>query len=72
MNERQIHRSYEASFTTATAVSPKKVTHIYSERSRVSPWMRQSFLTFDSVDRILKCDHSLKSCRAVLYCGAVC
>ena len=29
-------------------------------------------LTFESVDEILKCDHSNKSYRAVLYCGAVC
>ena len=39
---------------------------------RVKPWVIQSFLTFDSMDRTLKCDHSLESCRAVLYCGAVC
>ena len=30
--------------------------------SRVKPWVIQSFLTFDSMDRTLKCDHSLKSC----------
>ena len=29
---------------------------------RVKPWVIQSFLTFDSVDRTLKCDHSLESC----------
>ena len=28
-------------------------------------------LTFESVDRILKCDHSNESYRAVLSCGAV-
>ena len=28
-------------------------------------------LTFDSVDKILKCDHSNESYRAVLSCGAV-
>ena len=39
---------------------------------RMKPWMIQSFLTFDSMDRTLKCDHSLESCLAVLYCGAVC
>ena len=38
---------------------------------RVKPWVIQSFLTFDSMDRTLKCDHSLESCRAVLYCGTV-
>ena len=32
---------------------------------RVKPWVIQSFLTFDSMDR--KCDHSLESCSAVLY-----
>ena len=39
---------------------------------RVKPWVIQSFLTFDSMDRIIKCDHSLENCLAVLYCGAVC
>ena len=31
---------------------------------RVKPWkiQLQSFLTFDSTDRTLKCDHSLQSC----------
>ena len=29
-------------------------------------------LTFESVDGILKCDHSNESYRAVLSCGAVC
>ena len=29
-------------------------------------------LTFESVDAILKCDHSNESYRAVLSCGAVC
>ena len=39
--------------------------------SGVKPWMMQSFLTFGSMDGIPKCDHSLESCLAVLYCGAV-
>ena len=39
---------------------------------RVKPWVIQSFLTFDSMDRTAKCDHSLQSSGAVLYCGAVC
>ena len=29
---------------------------------RVKPWVIQSFLTFDSMYRTLKCDHSLESC----------
>ena len=29
-------------------------------------------LTLESVDEILKCDHSNESYRAVLSCGAVC
>ena len=29
-------------------------------------------LTFESVDGILKCDHSNESYGAVLFCGAVC
>ena len=28
-------------------------------------------LTFESMDEILKCDHSNESCKAVLSCGAV-
>ena len=28
---------------------------------RVKPWVIQIFLTFDSMDRALKCDHSLKA-----------
>ena len=35
---------------------------------RVKPWVIQSFLSFDSMNRTLKCDHSLESCWAVLYC----
>ena len=29
---------------------------------RVKPWVIQSFITFDYMDRSLKCDHSLESC----------
>ena len=29
---------------------------------RVKPWVIQSSLTFDSMDRTLKCQHSLESC----------
>ena len=39
---------------------------------RVKAWVIQSFLTFDSTDRHIKCDHLLESCWAVLYCDAVC
>ena len=35
----------------------------------VKPWVTQNFLTFDSVDRTLKCHHSLESCWAVPYRG---
>ena len=38
---------------------------------RVNPWVIESLLTFDSMKRPLKCDHSLESHQAVLYCGAV-
>jgi len=31
----------------------------------------KAVLTFESVDEILKCDHSNESYRAVLSCGAV-
>ena len=40
------------------------LTHI------VKPWVIQSFLTTDSMYRTLKCDHSLESCWAVLYCSS--
>ena len=33
--------------------------------------MIQISLTFESKDMTLKCDHSLESCSAVVYCGAV-
>ena len=39
---------------------------------RIKPKVIQSFLTLDSKDRTLICDHSLESCSVVLYCGAVC
>ena len=29
---------------------------------RVKPWVIQSYLTFDSIDRTLKCDQLLESC----------
>ena len=44
---------------------PKTVRghHLFNPlTSRVKPWVIQSFLTFDSMDRTLKCDHSLESC----------
>ena len=53
-----LYQVYHSSFTSLTP--------------RVKPWVIQSFLTSDSMDRTLKCDHSLESCCAVLYCGAVC
>ena len=39
---------------------------------KVKPQVIQSLLTFDSMYRTLKCDHSFESYGAVLYCGAVC
>ena len=32
----------------------------------VKPWVMEIFLTFDSMDRTLKCDHSLKALKAVV------
>ena len=32
----------------------------------------KNFLTFDAMDRLIKCDHSLECCRAVLCCDVVC
>ena len=37
----------------------------------LTPRVKPGGATFDSMDSILKCDHSLESCGAVLYCGAV-
>ena len=56
-------KAVEQYFTVVLFVNPLTLT--------VTPWVIQSFLTFDSMDRNLKCDHSLESCRAVLHCGAV-
>ena len=44
------------------------------ESHYMKPWVVQSFLNinFDSMDRTLKCDHSLESSSAVHYCVAVC
>ena len=33
----------------------------------INPWAIQSFLTFDSMDRTLKCDHSLESRRVIPF-----
>ena len=49
-----------------------EVQFINTLTPRVKPWALQRFPTCDYMDRILKCDHSLESCSAVLYCGAVC
>ena len=38
------------------------VLFVYPLTPRVKPWVVQSFLTFDSMDRTLKCDHSLEGC----------
>ena len=35
---------------------------------RVKPWVIQSFLTFDSMEGTLKCDHSLESCTLPWCC----
>ena len=34
--------------------------------------VKQSFITFEYMDRTLKCDHSLESYLAVLHYGVVC
>ena len=39
--------------------------------SKVEPCWVQSFPTFDSMERTLKCHHSLESCWAVINCGSV-
>ena len=46
-----IHRIKSESRATLTLFTP-----------RVKPWVIQSCLTFDSMGRTLKCDHSLESC----------
>ena len=37
-------------------------THFNPLTPRVKPWVIQSFLTFDSMDSTLNCEHSLESC----------
>ena len=44
--------------------------HLNPLTPRVKPLVIKNFLTFDSMNRTLKCDHSLESSRAILYCGA--
>ena len=48
---------------TKTVIQLKKVL------KPLTPRVIESFLTFDSMDRTLKCDHSSESCCAILYCG---
>ena len=51
--------------STVTHADPRKVSSSLSNMDgtpRVKLWVTQSFITFDSMDRILKCDHSLHSC----------
>ena len=57
-------KAVEQYFTMVLFVNPLTPT--------AKPWVTQSFLSFDSMDRTSKCDRSLESCCAVLYCGAVC
>ena len=47
-------KAVEQYFTVVLFVNPLTL--------RVKPWVIQSFLTFDSMDRTLKCDHLLQSC----------
>ena len=46
-------KAVEQCFTAVLFVNPST--------PRVKPWVIQSFLTFDSMNRTLKCDHSLES-----------
>ena len=57
-------KAVEQYFTVALFVNPLTL--------RVKLWVIQRFVTFDSMDRTLKCDHSLERRREVLYSGAVC
>ena len=41
------------------------VLFVNSLTSKVKPWVIKSFVTFDSMDRILQCDNSLENCKAV-------
>ena len=47
-------KAVEQCFTVVLFVNPLT--------SRVKTWVIQSFLTFDSMDRSVNCDHSLESC----------
>ena len=49
-----------------------EILHVKFHFSEESHWtVFFFFFTFDTVDKILKCDHSNESCWAVLPCGAV-
>ena len=51
--------------TTVLVLLPRLIQTLHKINpltSRVKPWVIQSFLTFDCMDRTLKCDHSLESC----------
>ena len=54
-------KAVEQHFTVVLFVNPLT--------TRVKPWVIQSSLSFDFMYRTLKCDRSLESCLAVLYCG---
>ena len=54
---------YQFSFPKLTSLRPFGVfSHLDHLTPEVKPWVVHSFLTFDSMDRTLECDHSLESC----------
>ena len=60
-------KAVEQYFTVVLFVNPFTL--------RVKPWVIQRFLTFDSMDRTLKCDHLLEAVEqyftVVLFCDVV-
>ena len=56
----------EGSTLSVLALSLLTVQHKQNDLNpltpRVKPWVIESFLSFDYMDRTLKCDHSLESC----------
>ena len=51
---KNFHVEKEMQWTSVNEINPLT--------ARVKPWVIQSFLTFASIDRTLKCDYLLKSC----------
>ena len=52
----------DGEFTVVSKLQTLFMKHFNSLAPRVKPWVIQRLLTFDSMDRNLRCDHSVVSC----------